>query len=48
MKRILLVSALLLASVSIFAAKPLKVTKGNLGVFKEDVTAFLYLSQEED
>ncbi|MBO6095939.1 MAG: hypothetical protein J6P56_01320 [Bacteroidales bacterium] len=39
MKRILLVSALLLASVSLFAAKPFKVTKGNLNVFKADTTA---------
>lgn len=39
MKRILLVSALLLASVSLFAAKPLKVTKGSMDVFKQDVTA---------
>ena len=39
MKRILLVSALLLASVSLFAAKPLKVSKGSLDVFKQDVTA---------
>ena len=47
MKRILLVSALLLASVSIFAAKPLKVTKGNLGVFKEDVTAIWNIDLSE-
>ena len=39
MKKILLVSALLLASVSLFAAKPLKVAKGSLDVFKQDVTA---------
>ena len=39
MKRILLISALLLASVSLFAAKPLKVSKGSLNVFKQDVTA---------
>jgi len=39
MKRILLVSALLLASVSLFAAKPFKVTKGNLSVLKEEATA---------
>ncbi len=39
MKRILLVSALLLASVSLFAAKPFKVTKGSLDVLKQDVTA---------
>lgn len=39
MKRILLVSALLLASISLFAAKPLKVSKGSLDVFKQDVTA---------
>ncbi len=39
MKRLLLVSALLLASVSLFAAKPLKVTKGSLDVFKQDATA---------
>jgi len=36
MKRILLVSALLLASVSLFAAKPFKVTKGSLNVLKVD------------
>ena len=39
MKRFLLVSALLLGSVSLFAAKPLKVSKGSLNVFKQDVTA---------
>ena len=39
MKRFLLVSALLLVSVSLFAAKPLKVSKGSLNVFKQDVTA---------
>jgi len=39
MKKLLLVSALLLASVSLFAAKPLKVTKGSLDVFKQDATA---------
>lgn len=39
MKRLLLVSALLLASVSLFAAKPLKVTKGSMDVFKQDATA---------
>ena len=39
MKKILLISALLLTSVSLFAAKPLKVSKGSLDVFKQDVTA---------
>ena len=39
MKKILFVSALLLASVSLFAAKPLKVSKGNLSVLREDATA---------
>ena len=39
MKRILLASALLLASVSLFAAKPLKVTAGSLDVLKDNVTA---------
>ena len=39
MKRILLISALLLTTVSLFAAKPLKVTKGSLNVFKEEATA---------
>ena len=39
MKRILLISALLLASVSLFAAKPLKVSKGSLDVLKQNVTA---------
>ena len=39
MKRILLSSALLLVSVSLFAAKPFKVTKGNLSVLKEEATA---------
>jgi hypothetical protein len=39
MKRILLVSALLLASVSVFAAKPFKVTKGGVDVLKQDATA---------
>ena len=49
MKRILLVSALLLASVSLFAAKPFKVTKGDLSVLKEDATATwtIDLSQAE-
>lgn len=39
MKKFLLVSAFLLASVSLFAAKPIKVTKGSLNVFKEDAAA---------
>ena len=39
MKKLLLISALLLTSVSLFAAKPLKVSKGSLDVFKQDVTA---------
>ena len=39
MKKILTLSALLLASVSLFAAKPLKVTAGSLDVLKENVTA---------
>ena len=39
MKKILTLSALLLASVSLFAAKPLKVAAGSLDVLKEDVTA---------
>ena len=39
MRKILLISALLLATVSVFAAKPFKVTKGSLDVFKQDVTA---------
>jgi len=39
MRKLLLISALMLASVSLFAAKPLKVTKGNLSVLKEDATA---------
>lgn len=39
MRKILLISALLLGSVSLFAAKPLKVSKGSLNVFKQDVTA---------
>ena len=39
MKRILTLSALLLASVSLFAAKPLKVSAGSLDVLKTDVTA---------
>lgn len=49
MKRILLVSALLLASVALFAARPLKVTKGSLDVFKQDVSASwtIDLSQAE-
>ena len=33
------ISALLLASVSLFAAKPLKVTKGSLAVLKQEATA---------
>lgn len=39
MKRFLLISALLLGSVSLFAAKPLKVTNGSLDVLKQDVKA---------
>ena len=39
MKRILTLSALLLASVSLFAAKPLKLSAGSLDVLKENVTA---------
>ena len=39
MKKIILVSAFLLASVSLFAAKPLKVTKGSMDVFKQDAMA---------
>lgn len=39
MKRILLASALLLASVSLFAAKPLKVTGGSIDVLKESSAA---------
>ncbi len=39
MKRILLASALLLFSISLFAAKPLKVTKGSLDILKEEATA---------
>lgn len=39
MKRILLVSALMLACVSLFAAKPMKVSKGSLDVLKQDATA---------
>ena len=39
MKRILTLSALLLVSASLFAAKPLKVASGSLDVLKEDVSA---------
>lgn len=39
MKRILTVWALLLATVSLFAAKPLKVVNGSLDVLKENVNA---------
>lgn len=39
MKRILTALALLLASVSLFAAKPLKVVSGSPDVLKQDVTA---------
>ena len=39
MKKLLLVSALLLAAVSAFAAKPMKVSKGSLSVLKEDASA---------
>ena len=39
MREFLLTSALILATVSVFAAKPFKVTKGSLDVFKQDVTA---------
>jgi hypothetical protein len=39
MKRFLLVSVLLMTTLSLFAAKPLKVAKGGLNVFKEDATA---------
>ena len=39
MKRLLIISALLLATAPLFAAKPLKVSKGSLDVFKQDITA---------
>lgn len=39
MKKILTLSALLLASVTLFAAKPLKLSAGSLDVLKENVTA---------
>ena len=39
MKKILTAMALLLASVSLFAAKPLKVVSGSPDVLKQDVTA---------
>lgn len=39
MKRLLFVSVFLLASVSLFAAKPFKVNKGSLGVLKQEATA---------
>lgn len=39
MKRFLLVSVLLLTTLYLFAAKPIKVVKGSLNVFKEDATA---------
>ena len=39
MKKIVLTAVLLLTAFSVFAAKPLKVTKGSLDVLKEDATA---------
>ena len=39
MKRALLVSILLISSLPLFAAKPLKVTKGSLGIFTVDAQA---------
>ena len=39
MRKALLVSILLISSLPMFAAKPFKVTKGSLNVFKQDVTA---------
>ena len=39
MKRIVIISFLLLTAFSAFAAKPLKVTKGSLDVLKEDAIA---------
>jgi len=39
MKRLLFVSVFLLASVSLFAAKPLKVTRGSLDVLKQEAAA---------
>ena len=39
MKRLLITAVLLLTAASLFAAKPLKVTKGSLDVLREDATA---------
>ena len=39
MKRLLITAALLLTAASLFAAKPLKVSKGSLDVLREDATA---------
>ena len=39
MKRVLTTTILLLTAASLFAAKPLKVTKGSLDVLREDATA---------
>lgn len=39
MKRIVITSLLLMMAITAFAAKPLKVTKGDLSVLKEDATA---------
>jgi len=39
MRKFLLISALMLATVPMFAAKPFKVTKGSLDVLKQEATA---------
>ena len=39
MKRITLTAVLLLSAITVLTAKPLKVTKGDLSVLKEDATA---------
>ena len=45
MRKALLVSILLISSLPLFAAKPFKVTKGSLNVFKQDVTATFEMSK---
>ena len=47
MKRPLLISALLMTTLSLFAAKPLKVTKGSLDIFKQDATASYVIDLSE-
>lgn len=47
MKRFLLISALMLGSVSLFAAKPLKVSNGSLDILKQETTAIWAIDLSE-